>query len=85
MGGGMAVVCKRSEKKRQARKLEKRDDVREMQKMMEERKAAAAEAEAYRPEPPPPPESPAEAASASLTRRCVSTRLSRKSSLRSSR
>lgn len=59
---GMAIVAKRSEKKRQARKLERRDDVREMQKMVEAREAAAAEAAAYRPEPPPPPESPAEAA-----------------------
>ena len=63
------IVAKRSSKKRQARKLEKRDEVREMQRWMEEREAAAAEAAAYRPEPPPPPEDPAAAAQRILAAR----------------
>ena len=60
--GGTAIVAKRSAKKRQSRKLEKRDDVRVMQKRMEERKAAAEAAAKFRPEPPPPPENPTAAA-----------------------
>ena len=59
---GIAIVAKRSAKKRQSRKLEKRDDVRDMQKRMEERKAAAEAAANFRPEPPPPPENPTAAA-----------------------
>jgi hypothetical protein len=62
-GIGMPIVeAKRSEKKRQARKLDKRDDVREMAAMVEAGKAARIAAAAYRPTPPPPPQSPAEAA-----------------------
>jgi hypothetical protein len=61
-GRGIAIVAKRSAKKRQSRKLEKRDDVRDMQKRMEERRAAAEAAAKFRPEPPPPPENPAAAA-----------------------
>ena len=59
---GIAIVAKRSAKKRQSRKLEKRDDVRDMQKRMEERKAAMEAAAKFRPEPPPPPTNPTAAA-----------------------
>ena len=55
-------MAKRSAKKRQSRKLEKRDDVRDMQKRMEERKAAVEAAAKFRPEPPPPPTNPTAAA-----------------------
>ena len=44
----IAIVAKRSAKKRQSRKLEKRDDVRDMQKRMEERKAAVEAAAKWR-------------------------------------
>ena len=67
-GTGLRIVAKRSDKKRQARKLEKRDDVREMREMVEERRAVAAEEEAHRPEPPSPPASPAEATQRILDR-----------------
>ena len=53
-----AIVAKRSAKQRQSRKLEKRDDLRDMQKRMEEREAALEAAAKFRPEPPPPPENP---------------------------
>ena len=56
------IEAKRSAKKRQGRKLEKREEVRETQKMMEKRQAAAAAAASYRPPPPPPPADPAAAA-----------------------
>ena len=46
------VVAKRSAKKRQARKLEKRDDARTMEKLAEERAARLAAAEKYRPRRP---------------------------------
>ena len=46
------VVAKRSAKKRQARKLEKRDDARTMEKLAEERAARLAAAEKYRPAAP---------------------------------
>ena len=55
------VVAKRSAKKRQARKLEKRDDARTMEKLAEERAARLAAAEKYRPPPPPPPTDPKDA------------------------
>ena len=55
------VVAKRNAKKRQARKLEKRDDARTMEKLAEERAARLAAAEKYRPPPPPPPTDPNDA------------------------
>lgn len=55
------VVAKRSAKKRQARKLEKRDDARTMERLAEERAARLAAAEKYRPPPPPPPTDPKDA------------------------
>ena len=55
------VVAKRSAKKKQARKLEKRDEVKEMEANAAERKARLAAAEAYRPPPPPPPADPNDA------------------------
>ncbi|ACO64698.1 predicted protein [Micromonas commoda] len=57
----LPVVAKRSAKKRQARKLEKRDDARTMEKLAEERAARLAAAEKYRPPPPPPPTDPNDA------------------------
>lgn len=59
--GLLITTAKRSAKKRQERKLDKRDDVRDMQRTAEQRKWDLEAAAKYRPEPPAPPANPIQA------------------------
>lgn len=68
-----AIEAKRSAKKRQERKLDKRDDVRDLHRLVEERKDALEAAATFRAEPPAPPENPKEA-SERIERRLVTFR-----------